>query len=970
MIKDKNTLKTDCANTILLTVLSFLLPLFLILIALIDLQITPFGEHTLMISDAKFLYAEYLSYSGRLVKGLEGFTYSFEKGLGGNMMPHIGGTMLNPFFPLISAFNISDYPVAFSFISVFNFCLCGLTMYILLADLYGHKRSNLIFSTSYALSGFLVANVFQIIFFTGCHALPVMVLGLRKIFQGKSPLLYVLAIIYATVTSFYFGFSLCIASALFFFVFLWLKKDDLTGKKLSIFLHYGISSLCAGIIPIAVWLPGYMGMVGGRANQTKITDFSFWEKVPFTEIFSKFFTGANTTSQLVNGLPNIFVGLLPVVLVILFFMNKKVTRRMKTSAGILIGFYMLGFYIIAFDMLLHGGTTTNWFNFRYSYIFSFILLMIAAYEWQYIDEITFKDLKCCFVGLILAILIVFSKKYDYVMGSEVLLDIGLLLVIFLAFRLYKNKPEFNPKHTFEAVTIFIVCISLTLNYLISTKNIQNWEMNEKEFTQAVTSVDPLITAIKKVDPDFYRMEVNHQLSETCGNDPMLYGYNGVGHGGSNERNFVREELFKLGVPWFNMRNYYSQGVPAATDTLLGIRYLIADEDMTKEKDYQRITDMRSLGLDFGDEVVYDSFKNSYSLPIGFVADSAVNELELTNEDVFDNLNRVWSSISGDDTPVFIEEDDISFKTLNLSASAELDASEARQIIRDATEQSKKNDSDPSSSFDTSGHFNSVSSSEGTTVEDDSSDSSKSSSDNVINYNLIMDEVPTFASSVEFSFTAAQDGPVYVYHRGAFMQGNGSAESLIHYMGCFHKGDTVKGYLTVTSDYVNKIVFEEYAGRFRAAYADLGALESLSEIITARPSTIEKIKDNHLKGTITLEEGQELLFTIPWDTGWTCYVDGEATELTKVLGVFMAAEAAPGEHTYEMKYVPGGLNLGIKISIAALIVLICYLLFGRKLINKIEFKRKTIGNIDDELPQKSETIQSIDNLEEGILHDPV
>ena len=50
--------------------------------------------------------------------------------------------------------------------------------------------------------------------------------------------------------------------------------------------------------------------------------------------------------------------------------------------------------------------------------------------------------------------------------------------------------------------------------------------------------------------------VSDQLTQTLGNDPMLYGYNGVGHGGSNERSFVREEAFKVGVQWFNMRNYY------------------------------------------------------------------------------------------------------------------------------------------------------------------------------------------------------------------------------------------------------------------------------------------------------------------------------------------------------------------------------------------------------------------------------
>ena len=889
---------------------SFMLPLLIIVIALIGLHITPFGDHTLVISDANGLYINYLGYVGRFVKGLEGFTYSFEKGLGGNMMPHMAGTMINPFFPIIALFNIVNYPTAFTWISVLNFCTCGLTMYAFLAGVFGHKCSNLIFSTSYALSGFLVANVFQVIFFTGPLMLPLMVLGLRRIFQGKNPIVYFLSLFFCILTNIYFGFTLCIASALLFFVYMWMKKDELRGKRLSILLHYGISSVCAGLIPIVVWLPAIKGISGGRLDQTKLTDFSFWEKMPFVEIFSKLFTGANTTSQLVNGLPNIFVGLLPVALVVLFFINKKISHRMKVAAGVTLVFYLLGFYIIFFDMLLHAGTTTNWFNFRYSYIFSFLLLMIASYEWQYVDELSFSLFKKIFLGMIMAALIVFSKHYEYVMGSEVLLDFILLMVIYFAYRLYRLKPEINPKKTFEVVTIVIVSFSLFLNYIICTRNIKEWEAKRSEYQETVNSVSPLITGIQNADDGFYRMEVNNQRSGTLGNDPMLYGYNGVGHGGSNERNFVREELNKLGVQWFNMRNYYAQGIPAATDTLLGIRYLIANEDMAEEKNYIRMTDMEAMGLATSDEV-YDAYKNDYALPIAFAAEKDVNALELDCDDLFDNLNQVWSAISGLDYNVFVEENDIEFRSLNLSASQEMTAEDAREIVQ--SYEQKEVESESSSESDSK------------TTEDE------------LTVSLVQDEAPMFASSVEFSFTAKQDGPVYVYHGAALNKSNGSVESVVRYLGYYHKGDKVTGYLPVTSDYVNKVTFEEYAGRFRAAYADLEALQEMSEVVASRPSTIEKIKDSHLKGNVTIEEGQELLFTIPWDDGWTCYIDGKEAELTKVLGVFMAVETEPGEHTYEMVYVPGGMKTSMKISVAAAILMLLYLLFGRRIINKVLIK---------------------------------
>ena len=136
---------------LLLYLLSFFIPMGIIMVALLWLKVAPFGDNTLIISDANGLYINYLSYASRMFKGQEGIVYSLEKGLGGNMMPHIGGTLLNPVYLLFCFFDITTFPLAFTWVSVICFAICGPCMYVLLADLYGHRRSNLIFSTSYAL---------------------------------------------------------------------------------------------------------------------------------------------------------------------------------------------------------------------------------------------------------------------------------------------------------------------------------------------------------------------------------------------------------------------------------------------------------------------------------------------------------------------------------------------------------------------------------------------------------------------------------------------------------------------------------------------------------------------------------------------------------------------------------------------------------------------------------------------------
>ena len=899
-------------------VLSFLIPFVVILAALAGMQITPFGDKPLVISDANAFYINTLSYAGRLFRGLECAVYSFEKGLGGNMTGHLNGILLTPFSFLFSFSSVENYPIAFTFVSALSMSLCGLTMYLLLADIYGGKRSHLLFSTTYALIGFNVANVFQACFFMGPPVLPIMLLGLRRILKGRSPLIYILSLAYALLTSAYFGFVLCVASVLFFFAGLWLYQEELRGKMLRVFTHYALSSLLGGLLPAAVWLCGFLSLRGGRLEQTGLADFSLRENMPFLQIGAKLFTGANNTDELVDGLPNVYVGILPLALSILFFLSRSIDRRKKLAAGFLLGVYLLSFWIVAVNMLMHGGTVTNWFNYRYSYVFSLLLLLLAAALWEKLDEVSFAEMKKCLIGMLLVTALVFTQKYEFVHGGMAALDYLLLLIVFLAFRLHKKNPAANPRRVFEIIALLLVCVNLYLNYRICTKNILDWGGTLSEYQEVVLQVDPLVQGIKASDDSFFRMEVNRQLSQTAGNDPLLYGYDGVGHGGSNERNFVREGLNRLGVPWFDMRSFYADGVPAATDTLLGIKYVIAAEDLTEEKGYRNGTQFEKTQL-FGEQEEYwDIYYNADALQPAMLSDPAIRSVETDLEDVFANLNAVWAALSGEDTPVFTEEEDITFTAHNLADPPVLTAQEAREITE----------------YHDAAASGSGSSSVGTTEHMD-------------------EKAPEDSSYIEFRFTAAQDGPVYAYNRGALSDRSGSVDPVLTFVGNFKAGEEVVGYLPVNREYVHRVAMEELCGRFRAAYAETENLHALSEKVKSRPVSIRKESETHLTGSFTADTAQTLLFTIPFDEGWSCYVDGVRTELHMTLGVFMAADVPAGTHSYELRYVPSGMRAGLVISACALLLTVLYFPFGRKRIDAA-FEKREAALAAAEAEAKAET----------------
>ncbi len=862
--------------------LSFFLPMVVITAALAGLKIVPFGDHSLVISDGNALYVNYLGYVGRAVRGLEGFTYSFEKGLGGNMMGSWGWFLLNPTFVLFALFDIADYHLAYTLVSTLNLCLCGLTMYLLLAGVNGHRLSNLIFSTSYALCGFNVANVFQMNFFVGVTVLPLVVLGLIRIFQDRGPLLYILSLGYALLMNFYFGFMLCAASVLFFCA-AWIADGNSVRNKKRVFLKYCLSSLLAGLLSAVIWLPALLSLRGGRLDQTTIASFSLGERLPFLEIGAKLFSGANSTAELSNGRPNVFVGILPVALVILFFRNREIDRRKKTAAAFLLAVYAICFYIIAFDLLMHGGTTTNWFNFRYSFVFSFLLLFIAAYEWRYFTAAPAADRKFTWAAILLGVVVVFSKRYEFISGGEVLADLAILAVVFLALWMHRKDPAKNTARIFALVMLLLMSFNLFLNYRVSTKRILAWEYKESEYQDVVNNVDALVKGVQQGDPGFHRMEINRQRSATAGNDPMLYGYDGVGHGGSDERNFVRNQLSKLGVHRFDMRNYYGEGVPAATDTLLGIRYIIAEENLAEEKGYEKVVTLGGWTL----------YRNPDALPLAFLSDPGIEATETDYTDIFANLNTVWSALSGEDTRVFEEENEITFLAHPRKGAGEITRTEAAAIV-------EKRDQ--------------IAAAEG--EQEPSSATSR-------------EEPPTDISYIKYTWTASRDGAVYVYNRSGVIDDRGAIEPQMNCVGYYHVGDTVTGYLPVADDSISTYLLEDVAGRFRAAYADTDALAALSEKVRFRPTTIEKLSESHLRGEFTSDGNQILLFTIPWDEGWTLWVDGEKAEIRKVLDLFMTAEAPAGIHSYELRFVPTGLKAGAAAAAVGAVLLILFLLFDLK-----------------------------------------
>lgn len=120
----------------------------------------------------------------------------------------------------------------------------------------------------------------------------------------------------------------------------------------------------------------------------------------------------------------------------------------------------------------------------------------------------------------------------------------------------------------------------------------------------------------------------------------------------------------------------------------------------------------------------------------------------------------------------------------------------------------------------------------------------------------------------------------------------------------------------------------------------GSLEDLSvycqpmdqyetQIQALKENVLEDVRldNNRVTGDITLEKDKILCLMIPYDKGWTAYVDGKETKITRANTMYMALPLSKGEHTVELRYTTYGLKTGLVISLIGLagfaIILIYY-----------------------------------------------
>ena len=601
---------------------------------------------------------------GNILHGNGSLFYTFTSGLGLNfyaLSSYYLGSFLSP---LVYFFNLSNMPDAVYLTTLLKFGLIGLSTYFSLNKLFQSipKTLKLTLSTSYALMSFSVSQLEIKTWLDVFILIPLIITGLQLLITEKKFLLYFTSLSILFIQNYYFGYMTAVF--LIFWYLCQLSWDFKTRK--SSFLDFVVTSFLAGMASLILTLPTLFDLQTHGEKLTEVTKFQT-ESSWYLDLFAKQFVGSFDTTKY-GAIPMIFVGLLPFILTILFFTMKSIKFHVKLIYAIFFTFLIASFYIEALDLFWQGMHTPNMFLHRYAWIFSTLLIYIAAEVLNRLRELKVWNFLVSLFLLVSGFLatIYLKSHYSFLTDLNILLTLEFLVVYSLLLLAVIKK--------FISVNLFAILISLFIMVEISLNASSQMDGIAKEWGFASRSaynrdIPAMESFSTYIGNQFTRTE---KLETQTGNDSMKFNYNGISQFSSVRNRSASSTLDKLGFKssGTNLNLRYANNSILA-DSLFGIQYNIS-EKLIDKYGFKDIYQKDNLTL----------YENQFSLPIAFASQSVYNDVKF-NEHTLDNqasfLNQLANVNFDYFSPIPYEKTENTDDLISVTSSSNEDAAIQYQI---------------------------------------------------------------------------------------------------------------------------------------------------------------------------------------------------------------------------------------------------------------------------------------------------
>lgn len=893
--------------------IAFVLPALAFYFSFVAHGLWPFGNRHLLAYDLYHQYAPFLCELKRKLLSGESLFFSWSGGLGVDYYSILTYYAASPFNLLTLLFPDRFLTEAVSLITLLKIGFASLFFREFLTGAFRKRDATAsLFAGFYALSAWVYAYSWNIMWLDTLVFFPLACLGLVELVRDRRPGRYVLALTLMLVTNYYTAFF----GAVFLFFYYFLVRIQFPPKvkvrfgalvSLGRFAAYSLlSALLSGLV---LWPTVRALSLTSAAGDAFPSGFTFNQ--PLIDTLGRM--TPLRSPHIMSGLPNIFAGFFVLLLIPAFFGNRSRPLSTRAAYGLLLGFLLFSFQSRTLSFLWHGAHYPNSLDYRYAFVFvaltlsmayqavgddlgrrrtgllitaagSFLLLLI---EQQTLEGETLSHWRIlttvCLSVVYLLIFHRLSPPADQAAGAFPRKDLTYSLAgrhqispraRMIPFLRLSRKPlvegdvwgrrrKIAYRQAHNALFLFLAVELLFHAFTGAALYQQVAPLGDRQYYTDNISASEVYGYTKTLRQENrgkpWRAEV---LPGTCVNDPFLYGTNGLSLFASPFPQASIDYFADLGYPTNGVNSFQYKESTVVMDSLLSISYLIHDEErIFDDRTRQEVARGKETRL----------LENEGALPFGFFAtpEAAYLNDEIMPEDGPDVQNRLLSALSGFSGALVKE----AFRPWEM---------------------------------------------EGCYVEYAYGDP-------------FVFQVYREAGNGEWAFLVYQvpeDGSYYIFwedETAGINYSNGFIRDQEFFqLGSNKRGIGDVGFLEAGTELHFRVSLaseQEVDGTFRACVARLDqvAWQAARQELAAHPLTLDRFSSTAFSGELTAPRDGYLFLPTTGNPGWTFTVDGVRTEAETVRGSFILLPVSQGSHRITARFTPVGFGQGLAASLAGILI---------------------------------------------------
>ena len=818
--------------------LSFVIPVLVMAIVWLVNGIGPFGKRSMIIIDGLHQYLPFFSdYYNKLKEGSSLF-YTWDVGGGNNFMSLWAYYLASPLNLIVLLFKKPDLYIGVSLILSLKICISGLNFSFFLTNRFkNNEKSYMVvaFSLAYAFSNYVVGYSWNLMWLDVVMMLPIVALGMDRLIKKRDARVYILALTYCMCTNYYISVIMCIFLVLWFLV----QKYESFKHFILSGIRFSLASVLSAAMAAIVLLPAYYGISDTASANISMPKIGVMYG-NFIDIIKTQMAGtAPLVTQTFDGGVNLYCGMLPVILILIALFSKNVKLGTKLKYGLLLVFFIVSFNNELLNYIWHGFHNQYGIPNRFSFLYIFAFLVIA---YEVLPIVKGFKLWQIVLGIGLILGVVGYNISDNGTGSEVILPtvatviVCAIYVMILVF----YKLRYIDKKYFRYILAITMSLEMVIEGVVGFKSVGTTE-TMKYFNDTYI-MEEASQFMEGMDAGLYRVDM---INPSILDESTWNNFKSLGIFCTTVQGDMVTGMSRLGF-YTGANEYLYKGATPLTNSMLGVKYMVAHSGATNNVDGSLITSIDGV----------DIYQNMYPLSMAYMV-----------EDI-----DSWDYLSGN-----------VFNTQN---------SFARDVMKSQNV------------FDVLSPVYSVVGNNCTATFEDG----------VIHY----DRTSNKDVSIKVQFVVTEDMDLYTCYRGSNIHMmnitvNGTAKQDRYHIQAYHVGECTPGTL-VTAEYL-MLDDGPDAGILNIAAAGFryDNFEKVYDKLQACQLEVTDYEDGYVAGYIDATKAGTMFSSIPYNAGWTVTIDGKKVETKKAMEAFLSFEVDKGQHYVEMKFVPEGFTMGVKLT---------------------------------------------------------